>query len=164
MVLRDGRPVPNGTGHLPGRPTPEVVCMRMESRSWLGRGFHRRDGYRFATPDMTWISCRNNKQHNAGAENCRGGKLARCGRVPVRFRPNLGMAMDICAWTMSSGEFFAPTGRGPVRSFPFPPAGVRRSDRRKRSSGWLAFSGFLLDFARDGTCLLWRQRTLADDE
>ena len=92
--------------------------------------------------DMTWISCRiTNAQRRSGKLSWR--KLARCGRVPVQFRSNLGMAMDICAWTMSSGDFFAPTGRGPVRSFPFPPAGVRRSDRRKRSSGWLAFSGFL---------------------
>ena len=49
MVLRDGRPVPKGTVHLPDRPTPEGVCMFTESASVAWEGFSSTGWYRFAT-------------------------------------------------------------------------------------------------------------------
>ena len=74
MVLQDGRPVPNGTGHPPVSSTPEVVCMRMESPSVAWENFPSTGRVPFSRPrDMTWISCRNEQTHNARAENGRGG-------------------------------------------------------------------------------------------
>ena len=49
MVLRDGRPDPKGTGHLPDRPTPEVISMLKESVSVAWEGFSSTGWYRFAT-------------------------------------------------------------------------------------------------------------------
>ena len=94
MVLRDGRPDPKGTGHLPDRPTPEVISMFTESTSLPWEGFSSTGWYRFATLGHDVDSYRI-KTHS-GAENCRAEKDA-TRLSPVRFRRDLGMAMVINA-------------------------------------------------------------------
>ena len=88
-------------------------------------------------------------------------KRTRCGRVRFDFGTSLRMVKAVCAWTMELGEIRAPTGRAPVRSSRLAEgkegSGGPVPDRRKRSSGWLAFPGFFFDFC-DGTCS-WQQMT-----